>query len=237
MSADKAGEPGCDPIAAVEVRGARDEKTVDPVGVGFIEALARRAAAQQGEARRLLLRRVEELRDEQAAAQPTTQADQKTLDEPSVRQCALAGLSDLVDRLGRSPASSGLRTQPRPGMARLTDASITGLRSRTVPPPPLKAVVVFKDTWSRLRAEHRLRQALAQVPAMAGPLNSSHLVNRALQAMRDVSPEYLDAFMSHIDTLQWLEQASGAGGITHRPMAPAESRRRPARGRSAESDV
>ena len=53
----------------------------------------------------------------------------------------------------------------------------------------------FKGTWARLRAEQRLRQALAQVPAMAGPLNSSHVINRTLQAMRDLSPEYLDAFM------------------------------------------
>ncbi|MBW8831034.1 MAG: DUF2894 domain-containing protein [Burkholderiales bacterium] len=226
MSADAAGKAGRDPLAAVEVWGAPGAKSVDPVGVGVIEALARRAAAQQGEVRRLLMRRVEELRNEHAAAKPTNQADQ-ALDEPAVRRCALAGLSDLVDRLGRSPVSSVLSTQPRPGMARQTDASITGPLSRVAPPPPLKAVVVFKGTWSRLRAEHRLRQALAQVPAMAGPLNSSHLVNCALQAMRDVSPEYLDAFMSHIDTLQWLEQASGAGDLTARPMTPTEGRRRP----------
>jgi len=56
---------------------------------------------------------------------------------------------------------------------------------------------------------------------MAGPLNSSHVVNRTLQAMRDVSPQYLDAFMQHIDTLLWLEQASG-GDLTLRTAAPAE---------------
>jgi hypothetical protein len=90
----------------------------------------------------------------------------------------------------------------------------------------LKSVTAFQGTWTRLRADQRLREALAQVPAMAGPLNSSHLVNRALQTMRDVSPEYLDAFMSHIDTLLWLEQASGAGDLMPVRAAPTEPKRR-----------
>ena len=77
-----------------------------------------------------------------------------------------------------------------------------------------------------MRADQRLRQALAQVPAAAGPLNSSQVVNRALQAMRELAPAYLDAFMSHVDTLLWLEQASG-GDLTPRPAPPAEARRGP----------
>jgi hypothetical protein len=62
---------------------------------------------------------------------------------------------------------------------------------------------------------------------MAGPLNSSHLVNLALQAMRDLSPAYLDAFMLHVDTLLWLEQASGAGDLAARPTTATEGRRAP----------
>ena len=85
----------------------------------------------------------------------------------------------------------------------------------------------FKGTWARLRAEQRLRQALAQVPAKAGPLNSSHVINRTLQAMRDLSPEYLDAFMLNVDTLLWLEQASGAGNLMRRAATTAEGERRP----------
>ena len=91
-------------------------------------------------------------------------------------------------------------------------------------------MTAFKGTWSRLRAEQRLRQALAQVPTMAGPLNSSHVINRTLQAMRDLSPEYLDAFMLNVDTLLWLEQASG-GGLSLRAPTPAKS----GRGRDARS--
>jgi len=126
--------------------------------------------------------------------------------EPSKGQGALAELRALVDRLGRAPAVS-LAAVPL---------------SRTVSPPPLKAVRAFQGTWSRLRAEQRLRQVLAHVPASAGPLNSSHLVNRALQAINDISPEYLDAFMSHIDTLQWLEQTiDAADPLPKKPAARA----------------
>ncbi|MDE2505175.1 MAG: DUF2894 domain-containing protein, partial [Burkholderiales bacterium] len=91
---------------------------------------------------------------------------------------------------------------------------------------PLKAVTAFQGTWMRLRAEQRLRQAGAGVPAGAGPLNSAQLVSRALQAMRELSPPYLDAFIAHIDTLLWLEQcADAARPAAPRPLAPAHASR------------
>ena len=218
VSADDAETSALDPIAAVEAwREQRGAARVDPVGFAVIKALARRAAAQQGEARGLLMQRVEELLARHAAA--TTPAHQATPDQPEVRRAALAQLSELVDRLGRSPTSHVVSLAPAPKRAtRLNDAA--------APAPSRNAVTAFKGTWSRLRAEQRLRQALAQVPAMAGPLNSSHVMNRTLQALRDLSPEYLDAFMLHVDTLLWLEQASGGADHTSRVAASAEGGRR-----------
>lgn len=107
----------------------------------------------------------------------------------------LAALIALVDRLGRSPAAP-----------------------RTTLPPPLKAVSAHRGTWSRLKAEQRLHAALQQVPAQAGPLNSSQVVLRALQELHRLSPAYLDAFLTHIEALMALEQASG-GGATPPPKA------------------
>ena len=96
-------------------------------------------------------------------------------------------------------------------------------------PVALKTVTAFQGTWSRLRTEQRLRQALAQVPPKAGPLNSSQVVHRALQTMQALSPAYLDAFLAHVDGLIGLEQAAGAMPETGPRTAPAaEARRRTA---------
>lgn len=222
------GEPDLGPLAAVEASREQGAARLDLVGFGVIEALARRAAAQQGEARQRLMLRIEELLARHAAKLPIRPAAEAS-DEHVARRAVLAGLSELVDRLGRSPGSR----VPAPSPPRRTalpgsEAPKAEPPSHAAPQAPRRnAVAAFKGTWSRLRAEQRLRQALAQVPAMAGPLNSSHVINRTLQAMRDLSPEYLDSFMLHVDTLLWLEHASGAGDLTMCATTPSEGGRGP----------
>lgn len=166
---------------------------VDAMRAAVADALRRRAAAQDGPARQAIEQRVQRLQDAyEAAAAPTTTA------EPA--RHALADLSALVDRLGRSTGAPVRSAVPdRPAAA----------TPRAASPPPLRSMTAFRGTWSRLRAEQRLRQALAQVPAQAGPLNSSHLVHQVLREMHRLSPAYLDAFMAHVDTLLRLEQDSG----------------------------
>jgi hypothetical protein len=144
----------------------------DPVRLRVIESLTRRAAAQEGETRQWMLRRIEAL----AAEPPRTARDPA----PPAPGAALDALRGLVERLGRT---------------------------REMP------AAVARGSWTRLRVEQRVRQALEQVPANAGPLNSSYVVHRALQAMGEISPAYLDAFMSHVDTLLWLEEAAGTAEL------------------------
>jgi hypothetical protein len=211
---------------------ARHAHPVDPVAWCVVEALARRAAAHGGEARSLMMRRIEALLAGHAAAHPVDGLAAASADRPAAPCTALAGLSELVDRLGRSPDSAALApgaspAPPRSGATGRTEATRAAL-SHAAAPAPLKSLAAFKSTWSRLRAEQRLRQALAQVPPRAGPMNSSQVMNRALQAMHTLSPAYLDAFMAHVDTLLWLEQASGGGASTARTKMPADSRRKPA---------
>jgi hypothetical protein len=197
---------------------------VDPVAAAVIEGLVRRAAPLQGAARLLVEQRIQAWRARSAAALATA-----AMAPAPASSAARAALTDLVDRLGRSPTPAAL-----PGSA------AAARRPGPAAPAPLKAVAAFQGTWSRLRAEQRLRQALAQVPAKAGPLNSSQVVHRALQAMYDLSPDYLDAFMAHIDTLLWLEPSSGAGDLAPRAhgrsdAAPAQ-RPLPARRSTAGKD-
>ena len=175
----------------------------DALRAAVAEALQRRAAAHDGEARQLIEQRVQRWQGERPADTPPPA-------EPAASRGALAGLSALVDRLGRVTATTVQAAPP----ARAATAAPRGMTPRAATPraptpAPLKSVAAFQHTWSRLRAEQRLRQALAQVPAQAGPLNSSHLVHQVLREMHRLSPAYLDAFMAHVDTLLRLEQDSG----------------------------
>ena len=222
VGADQPPASGPDPAAAIEARRAQGAARIDPVGFAVIEALARRAAAQEGEARQRLILRVDELRAQHAAAKPLAGRAATASHDLEARRTVLAGLSELVDRLGRSTTPRVRPPSPPRKGALPRGAAPTALPpSHAAEAASRNAVAAYKDTWSRLRAEQRLRQALAQVPAMAGPLNSSQVINRTLQAMRDLSPEYLDAFMRHVDTLLWLEHASG-GHLPLRDTAPDE---------------
>ena len=88
----------------------------------------------------------------------------------------------------------------------------------------------FRGTWSRLSADRRLTQSLAKMPENAGPLNSHHLVHRALILMRDLSPEYLNRFMTYVDTLLWVEQLQASQASA--PAARAEGARKSGRGKT-----
>ena len=63
----------------------------------------------------------------------------------------------------------------------------------------------FRNTWSKLSANKQLAQALDTAPKNAGPINSHMLVLRSLALMREISPDYLNRFMSYADTLLCLD--------------------------------
>ena len=77
----------------------------------------------------------------------------------------------------------------------------------STPRTELKSVRQFRSTWSRLSAQKQVSQALGQAPKNAGPINSHMLVLRSLGLMRSISPDYLNRFMVHVDTLLCLDEA------------------------------
>ncbi|MNL13669.1 hypothetical protein D3C87_1345820 [compost metagenome] len=68
----------------------------------------------------------------------------------------------------------------------------------------------FRAVWSRVSADRQVRQSQQQVHKNAGPLNSNQLVHRALSLMRELSPGYLQQFLSYTDALMWMEQIHAA---------------------------
>jgi hypothetical protein len=200
-----AGEAVITTGAALDAWRARGADRIDPVRFRFIEAMARRTAGQQGDARRLLddkLARLlaaygervaagDQVPDDLAAPPTTTSVSQHSQPERGA-------LAELVAHIGRVSAHGD---GPAPGDA---VASLT-------PSGEQRTLRYFRNTWSRLSAERRVTQSLAKVPENAGPLNSHHLVHRSLTLMRDLSPEYLNRFMSYVDTLLWIDQVNSSG--------------------------
>jgi hypothetical protein len=184
----------------------RGADRLDPVRFRFIEAMARRAAAHEGEARRLLDARLERLLAEHGAALEKLEPPRR---KPTPAAPAEGGLADLLAHVAE-------RTGVAEGAARSA--------------ADLKSLRYFRSTWSRLSADRRLNQSQAKVPENAGPLNSQHLVHRAITLMRDTSPDYLNRLMSYIDTLSWIDQANVSAPP---PAAARPEGRKAARGKSA----
>jgi hypothetical protein len=205
-----------DPVAMIDAWRERGDHRFDPVRFRFIEALARRAAAHDGGARRILddklVQRVAAYREALEAPRAATARQE---DPP--RRGALAELVDHIARHASDPEGGAAPSHAASGLAPLHE---------------LKTLRYFRGTWSRLSADRRLTQSLAKVPENAGPLNSHHLVHQSLTLMRDLSPEYLNRFMSYVDTLLWVDQANAGSASATASPPRAENHRKAARGKS-----
>ena len=191
---------------------AQGAHRLDPVRFRVIEAMSRRAAAHEGDARRLLDERLDALATDYAERLAARNADANPAAERSSRQAPAPGaLAELV-------AYIAAQTPPVAGVPDV--------------PSELKTLSHFRSTWSRLSADRRLTQSLAEMPDNAGPLNSQHLVHRALLLMRELSPEYLNHFMAYVDAMSWVEQANAAAAATAATASRAESGRKGRVGKS-----
>jgi len=222
-AADLVADGGAAALAALRAAGLAER---DPLRLRFLEALARRAAAQQGAARQtlvaLLARRLAEARAALAAATaPSASAPRQTAAPAAAGRAALADLAALLHRLQQAaPSGDASPPAPAPGPARAAPAmsamsamsaeGAQGTPGAAAPPlPELKALRAFRSSWTRLSVQQRLRQSQARLPGNAGPLNAQALALRTLQTLEGLSPAYLACLVSQLDTLGWLEQASG----------------------------
>ena len=179
---------------------------LDPVGFHRIDALERRAAVLDGAARALLDVRLATLID--GFAKRVARADD---DAEAPRETVQAATG--------APARGALAALVE-GLARDAQADRRGLDPELVD--------YFRTMWSKVRTEQQYRQSLDQVPRNAGPLNSNSLVHRSLATMRELSPEYLQQFLSYVDALAWLEDLAG-GGAQPEKEAPRAKAAKPAR--------
>lgn len=207
-------EPG------VRLNALRDQGAdrIDPVRFAYLAALAGRLAHQPEPVRQLLGTKIQRLADELEAQAGNAMVAEGMPGELGAKS-PLAGLLEYIRAQALVSPRDSQSYPPASPAALLPSGEPGDTRA-----PELKSVAYFRDTWSKLSTEQRLTQTLAQAPENAGPLNSQHLVLRALKAMHACSPDYLQAFMSYADTLIWLEQAS--------PLRPKAESPRPEKGKT-----
>jgi len=176
---------------------------LDPVRFRFIEALAARALRHEGTARRLVDEKLTVLMDGYAA--------------------------DLASARGDAARASreGTARPHRDALAALLAHASSSRPAAHDAFPELPALAEFRKIWAGLLGERQLRQSLAQSPVDAGPLNSGVLVHRALSLMRELSPEYLQHFLSYADNLSWLERLHGARLLASEAPAQSSPTRKP----------
>lgn len=202
--------------ATLDAWRAQRADRLDPLRFHFIEALERRAAVHDGAARRQLDERLCQLIETYAADLERAPA-WVTQDDGA----AAAGVSDrgplgaLVDDLASRAATRG------------GDAA-----SHRTALPASAALDEARRIWAQLRTGSQLRQSLEQVPANAGPLNSGTLVHRSIALMRELSPGYLEQFLSYVDDLSWVARMNPGGApVSSDAPQPATAKKR-TRGKS-----
>lgn len=190
-------EPPCSDsrqqLAALRLQGAH---RFDPVRFHYLEVLAQRAQGQPERVQKLLQARLAHALAEWNSRREAAHSASPQHAEPAVTP---SEAPTPLNALARYLAQHASESAPD-ALAHASPEGATATR------PELRSVRHFRKTWSRLSADRQLNQALHQAPQNAGPINSHLLVLRSLALMRDISPDYLDRFMSYADTLLGLEQ-------------------------------
>lgn len=204
-------------IASLRSAGAN---RFDPVRWNYLEVLAERAVAHQGIVKRLLDAKLAQAlavfneRFEQARSEASDIVAQGVQHYPHAAK-DLQRLFDTGDFKALRRFSSTLKSsEQRASLSALVrqleqhspEPAAAHVEGIARPRAELKTIRNFRTTWAKLSVDKQVAQALAQAPKNAGPINSHMLVLRSLALMRDISPDYLNRFMSYADTLLCLEQ-------------------------------
>lgn len=182
--------------------------TRDPVGWHYLQTLSSRTAAQTGAAQALLEEKLGRAIDAFEAG------IEQALPAPRSGPTVASPLAQLVQDM---QGDRTLRSAPaaQPGSA--------GPASRL--PNESPRIRQFRRQLHSIGVQKQVRQAVAQAPQNAGPINSHMLTLRALVLLRDLSPHYLERLMTQVDTLLRLEDAEKQRGQPSRNRSSGKNRR------------
>ena len=174
---------------------------VDAVGWHYIEVLAERSQSVSGAAQALLNDKLHKMLGEFDARMNTEPA--RSGDGARGSNVSPSPLALLLQEM-----SLQATTQPQGGAG-----STKPWRGES------PRVQQFRKQLRKISVQKQVSRAIAQAPQNAGPINSHMLVLRALGLMRDIAPDYLNRFMTHLDTLLCLEEAEKTRSSTRKPVS------------------
>ena len=182
---------------------------VDAVGWHYIEVLAERSRSVPGPAQALLNHKLHRMLGELNARMN----DEPARCEDVARESTLSHspLALLLQEM--SPQAT---TQPEGGIG-----NIKPWRGES------PRVQQFRKQLRKISVQKQVSRAIAQAPQNAGPINSHMLVLRALGLMRDIAPDYLNRFMTHLDTLLCLEEAERLRLQARKSTSSSKSKNKP----------
>jgi hypothetical protein len=175
---------------------------VDAVGWHYVETLARRTQAHSGPAQRLLQVRLKEaLRCFEVRMNGASESHAVTAPDPILPSPLAKLLQDMRPK-NAVQASGAAQAWPNEN----------------------PRIQQFRQQLSQLSVQKQVTQAISQAPQNAGPINSHMLVLRSLGLMRDLSPDYLNRFMAHLDTLLCLDEADKGKLTVKKALISAQAR-------------
>lgn len=195
----------------------------DPLRWHYIEVLYRRAHQQPQAVQALLYQRLMLVLQDLASTlqqtpPPSSGAERAASDAPTANPSNTAfptsiALGQSAHALPSSLAGLLLDLQASTAVAQTGHAGTGTGDSQPAENPRVRQ---FRQQLRRISVQKQVQQAIAQAPQNAGPINPQMLVLRALALMRDLSPDYLQRFMTHVDTLLCLESAEPSRSTTVR---------------------
>jgi hypothetical protein len=197
------GISDCPSKVSLESLQSQGAQGFDPVRFQYLQALSNRMQKQHGAVRRALEDKLQvALRDYgDRYAQPAKARQAGVTHQRLAGLRALAVLNRYLGNLAQED----------------TDVGLDGDAPNR---PEMKSVRQFKQALSKQQAQDQVVQAVSQGPENAGPLNSHSLVLRSLTLMRELSPDYLQKYLSHVDALLWLDKLN---------LKPVSQQAKPAR--------
>lgn len=188
----------------------------NPLAFHYLVALQRRVSNHDGDVRHVLEDKLSGL--VQAYADELERTASSAGGVAHTTLPARTSLGEVVDDLAHR---SALRNGD----------DMADVAARCAALPELPVLNDVRKIWDNVLGDSQARRSLQHSPTNAGPLNSSGLVHRSLTLMRELSPGYLQQFLSYVDALSWLDQMHDGGVLAAKDATHRDSSRPRARGK------